>query len=230
MREIEQFLQRLDLHVKNFSIYERAFTHRSYGKIHNERLEFLGDAVLELVITEELFKEYPEREEGELTSFRSAIVKTESLAVEASKLGLGDLILMSKGEDATGGRLRPYILADVFESLIGAIYIDSGYDTAKSFIMKYLYYKMDDIVKNRLDIDAKSKLQEFIQEKFKETPYYKVISEIGPDHDKVFTVVTVVGEKEFETGSGKSKQIAEQAAARNTLNVHFPEVFLSGQV
>jgi ribonuclease III len=159
----------------NLEMLKEAFTHRSFGKKHNERLEFLGDAVLELVITELLFQDFPTRTEGELTSFRAAIVKTESLAEEAIRLGLGEYIFMSKGEEATGGRLRQYILADVLESFIGAIYLDQGYETVKSFINDNLYYKAKKIVELRSDIDAKSKLQELAQERFKETPFYKVV-------------------------------------------------------
>jgi ribonuclease-3 len=210
------------LSLKNFAneeILREALTHRSFSKEHNERLEFLGDAVLELVITELLFADYKDKTEGELTSFRSAIVKTESLAEEALRLGLGEYIFMSRGEDATGGRNRQYILADTFESLIGAIFLDQGYEEAKKFIVKNLYYKIDAIVESRLDIDAKSKLQELVQEQYKETPHYKVVREEGPDHDKIFTVVAVIGEKEFAEGSGRSKQLAEQDSAKKTLEM-----------
>lgn len=206
-------LERFD----NRELLVEAFTHRSFSKNHNERLEFLGDAVLELVITELLYHDFKDRTEGELTSFRAAVVRTESLADEAIRLNLGEHIQMSKGEEATGGRTRQYILADVFESFIGAIYLDQGFDLAKKFIAENLYYKIQDIVKSRSDIDPKSKLQEFAQEKFKETPFYKVVKEEGPDHDKVFTVVVVIGSHEYELGTGKSKQIAEQDAAAKTL-------------
>lgn len=220
MSDINELVKRLGFKkFKNLKVLEEGVTHRSYSRNHNERLEFLGDAVLELVITEKLYRDYGDHQEGDLTSFRSAIVKTESLAEEASRLGLGDFILMSKGEDATGGRLRQYILADVFESVIGAIYLDQGYEAAVKFITENLYYKMDNIVQNRLDIDAKSRLQELVQEKFKQTPFYRVIKEEGPDHDKVFSVVAVIGEKEYAIGTGKSKQIAEQDSAENTLNL-----------
>lgn len=217
MKDLSNLFEKLGVNIRNYDLFIRALTHRSFSRKHNERLEFLGDAVLELVITEKLYEDYPEKGEGELTSFRSAIVKTESLAEESIRLGIGEYIFMSQGEEATGGRTRQYILADTFESIIGAIYLDSGYEAAKSFILRNLYYKIEEIVKNRLDIDAKSKLQEIVQEKFKVTPYYKVIAEEGPDHDKTFTVVAVIGEKEYEKGCGKSKQIAEQEAARKTL-------------
>lgn len=217
---LQQLLKSTKLgEFKNHILLEEAFTHRSYSRKHNERLEFLGDAVLELVITELLFARYPRRNEGELTSFRSAIVRTESLAEEAQKLGLGSLILMSNGEEATGGRERLYILADVFEAFIGAIYLEKGYSIVSKFISEFLFYKADKIVKERKDIDAKSKLQEYVQEAFKETPYYKVVSEIGPDHDKTFTVIAVIGAKEYASGEGKSKQQAEQDSAQKTLDM-----------
>jgi ribonuclease-3 len=216
--EFESLLQKTGLTgFTNLSLLDEAFTHRSFSKKHNERLEFLGDAVLELVITELLFKDFKDRTEGDLTSFRAAVVRTESLAEEATRLGLGELIRMSKGEEATGGRSRQYILADVFESFIGAIYIDQGFETAKQFIVENLYFKIQNIVKSRSDIDPKSKLQELAQEKFKETPFYKVVKEDGPDHDKTFTVVVVIGTNEYAQGSGKSKQLAEQDAAAKTL-------------
>lgn len=218
MEELENFIAKfLDKPIRNISIFEEGFTHRSASRVHNERLEFLGDAVLELVVTEQLYHDYTDMPEGQLTSFRAAIVKTESLAQEALRIGISEVIRMSKGEEATGGRLRQYILADVFESFIGALYLDQGYETAKKFILDNLYYKMSDIVTSRSDIDAKSRLQEYSQEKFKETPHYKVIKEDGPDHDKTFTVIVIIGEKEYESGSGKSKQLAEQEAASATL-------------
>lgn len=216
--KFDELLKKIGIEsFSNPAVLEEAFTHRSFSKNHNERLEFLGDAVLELVTTELLFLDFPSRTEGELTSFRAAIVKTESLASEAVKLGLGDLIRMSRGEEATGGRTRQYILADTFEALIGAIYLEKGYEQAKKFIRDHLYYKAHDIVRLRSDIDAKSKLQELAQEEFKETPFYKVLKEEGPDHDKIFTVAVIIGEKEYEVGTGKSKQLAEQEAAAKTL-------------
>ncbi len=218
MNDYKVLFEKLGLDKFNdIKILEEGLTHRSFSRDHNERLEFLGDAVLELVITERLYHEFKDRPEGELTSFRSAIVKTESLAEEAVRMGLGDFILMSKGEEATGGRLRQYILADVFESVIGAIYLDQGYEVCKNFIVGHLYYKMENIVHKRLDIDAKSRLQELVQEKYKLTPFYRVIKEEGPDHEKVFSVIAVIGENEYAIGSGKSKQIAEQDSAEKTL-------------
>jgi ribonuclease III len=218
VEDIEQFLKKnVTASYKDLKVFDEAFTHRSFSRVHNERLEFLGDAVLELVVTELLFADYKEMMEGQLTSFRAAIVKTESLAHEADRLGMNDLIRMSKGEEATGGRYRQYILADVFEAFIGALYLDQGYDIAKEFIITNLYYKMPGVVASRSDIDAKSRLQEYSQERFKETPYYRVIKEDGPDHDKTFTVAVMISDKEYKSGSGKSKQLAEQDAAAKTL-------------
>jgi ribonuclease-3 len=216
--DFNKLLKKLDLpKFKDMTVLQEAFTHRSFSKNHNERLEFLGDAVLELVVTELLYIDYPERMEGELTSFRAALVKSESLAAESTRMGLGEFIEMSKGEEATGGRTRLYILADVFESFVGAIYLNLGYEPTKDFIVKNLYYKISSIVEHRSDIDSKSKLQEYAQEKFKETPIYVVVKEEGPDHDKVFTVAVMLGAKEYERGTGKSKQLAEQEAALRTL-------------
>jgi ribonuclease-3 len=201
-----------------------AFTHRSYLNEfrntdiqHNERLEFLGDAVLELVVTEYLFSTYADFKEGDLTSFRAALVKTESLALEAKKLNLGEYILMSKGEESTGGRNRPYILANTMEAFIGSIYLSEGYETASKFILKHIGYKAKEIIEERLDIDAKSKLQEIAQEAAKITPSYKLLGSSGPDHNKTFEMAVTIGEHEFGKGTGKSKQDAEQAAANQAL-------------
>lgn len=217
--------QQLNYTFKNKELIVNALTHRSYlneikyeRKTHNERLEFLGDAVLELVITEHLFENYPDRAEGELTSFRAAIVRTESLAESAKLLGVGDFILMSKGEEASGGRNRPYILANTFEAILGAIYIDSGYVECKKFVHTVLVPKLPGIVEERLDIDPKSKFQEIVQEEYKITPIYEIINETGPDHNRTFTSRVLVHGKEFGVGSGKSKQEAEQNAAKSGLN------------
>lgn len=210
----------LNLKASNIEIFTEALTHRSYinevkdpALKHNERLEFLGDAVLELAVTKYLFANYPDQNEGTLTSFRAALVKTESLAFEAKKLNLGEYILMSKGEEATGGRLRPYILANTMESIIGAIYLTYGFEEAEKFILEKICYKIESIVAERSDLDAKSRLQELAQERVKITPVYKLISATGPDHNKSFQMGIFIGENLFGTGEGKSKQEAEQAAA-----------------
>ena len=169
--------------------------------------------MLELVITEYLFSKYPNRDEGDLTSFRAALVRTESLAETALELHYSDYLYMSRGEEVTGGRTRPYILANTFEAVLGAIYLDQGYEVVKKFILNNLIKKLDRIVKQRLDIDSKSKLQELSQDALKETPVYEVMSENGPDHNKEFKVKVIIRNKKYGEGTGKSKQEAEQRAA-----------------
>ena len=220
MEPVTDLIKILNLETSNTEIFTEAITHRSYinevkdpDLRHNERLEFLGDAVLELAVTRFLFKNYPDNNEGTLTSFRAALVKTESLAFEAKKLDLGKYIRMSKGEEATGGRQRPYILANTMESIIGAMYLTLDFEVAEKFILEKICYKIESIVAERLDLDAKSKLQELAQEKVKVTPLYKLITATGPDHNKSFQMGVYIGENLFGIGEGKSKQEAEQAAA-----------------
>ncbi len=223
--QLNEFMAEIGVDFEDHSLLQEALTHRSYlnessdkNLYHNERLEFLGDAVLELVTTEFLYERYPERPEGELTSFRAALVRTESLALEAKQLNYGKYILMSRGEEATGGRDRQYILANTFESVLGAMYLDKGLDTCRIFLQRILLPKTQEIVEKRLDIDPKSKLQEIAQEQLKHTPSYELITEEGPDHDKVFTMAVVVDNFQFGQGKGKSKQEAEQNAANFALD------------
>jgi len=203
---------------------EQAFTHRSYlnenreaGKEHNERLEFLGDAVLELVVTEFLYAKYPEKPEGELTAYRAALVNTQSISDAASKLGMNDYLLLSRGEARDTGRARQIILANAFEALIGAIYLDTGYDAAQKFIDAQLFHKTDEVVSKRLWQDAKSKLQEISQEQSGVTPNYQLLNQSGPDHDKRFVVGAYIGSEKIASGEGRSKQEAEQDAAQKAL-------------
>ena len=203
---------------------EQAFTHRSYlnenraaGREHNERLEFLGDAVLELVVTEYLYAKYPEKPEGDLTAYRAALVNTISIADAATKLGMNEFLLLSRGESRDIGRARQIILANAFEALIGAIYLDRGYEPAKKFIGEQLFHKTDDVVANRLWQDAKSKLQELSQEKTGHTPTYEMVAQVGPDHDKTFTCSVTLGSERVALGQGRSKQEAEQDAAQKAL-------------
>ncbi len=198
-----------------------AVTHRSYLNEHkeatwehNERLEFLGDAVLELVVTDYLFSKYPEKPEGELTAIRAALVNTNSLAAASEILGVNKYLLMSKGESKDEGRARQYILANVFESCIGAIYLDQGYDTARTFIAARLFGNTENIVKKRLWQDAKSRLQELAQERASITPTYDTLSQDGPDHDRLFTVGVFLRHEKVGEGKGRSKQEAEQQAAQ----------------
>lgn len=197
-----------------------AITHRSYLNEHreatwdhNERLEFLGDAVLELVVTDYLYKKYPEKPEGELTAVRAALVNTVSLAQASEKMGINDFLLMSKGEAKDMGRARQYILANAFESCIGAIYVDQGYDAASTFIGQHLFPKTDDIVLNRLWQDAKSRFQELAQEHTSITPNYETLAQEGPDHDRIFTVGVYLKYDLVAEGKGRAKQEAEQQAA-----------------
>lgn len=201
-----------------------AITHRSYlnehreaKQEHNERLEFLGDAVLELVVTDYLFQKYPDKPEGELTAVRAALVNTVSLSESASELGLNDWLLMSKGEAKDTGRARQYILANAFEAVIGAIYIDQGYDAAKDFIAGQLFKKTDRIVEKRLWQDPKSRFQELAQDKVSITPTYELVSQEGPDHDREFTIGVFLKSEKVAEGKGQSKQEAEQAAAENAI-------------
>ncbi|MCF7816023.1 MAG: ribonuclease III [Candidatus Pacebacteria bacterium] len=197
-----------------------AITHRSYlnehreaKQEHNERYEFLGDAVLELVITDFLFHKYPEKPEGDLTAVRAALVNTLSLAEVATNMNINEFLLLSKGEERDTGRARQYILANTFESIIGAIYLDQGYDAAKEFIGSHLFDKTDTIVAKRLWQDGKSRFQELAQEHTNITPSYETLSQTGPDHDRVFTVGVFLGGEKIAEGKGRSKQEAEQAAA-----------------
>ena len=200
-----------------------AVTHRSYmnehkksAKEHNERLEFLGDAVLELVVTEHLFKNYSEPE-GILTNWRAALVRTESISAAGDKLGLGDLMRLSRGEKHGSERAKQQILANAFEAVIGAIYLDKGYEEAKKFIENHILTTFGEILKTGSWRDPKSRLQEVAQSVDGQTPVYKVLSEDGPDHDKIFTLGVFIADKLKGKGSGPSKQIAQQEAAKAAL-------------
>lgn len=209
---------------KDAGLYVSAFTHRSYLNEHrgfelphNERLEFLGDAVLELIATEHLYRNY-DHPEGELTNFRSALVNYKILSQIAKRIGLEKHLLMSRGEAKDTGRARQVILANTIEALIGALYLDLGYDACKTFIEKEILVELPQIISGGTYLDPKSKLQEVIQDKHGITPTYGVISESGPDHDKVFVVACFMGETELGRGQGPSKQEGEIAAAENALH------------
>lgn len=223
--DIEKFEVKTGFTFNNKTLLRQAFTHRSYlnenkgAGEHNERLEFLGDAVLELVVSEFLYQKYKDKPEGELTSLRAALVNTTSISLAATDLGMNDYLLLSRGEAKDMGRARQYILANTFEAFIGALYLDQGYDAAVRFIGGTLFEKSDDIVSKRLWQDSKSSFQEMSQEKFGITPHYELVSEEGPDHDKRFTSAIFIGEREVARGEGKSKQEAEQSAAEKALNI-----------
>jgi ribonuclease-3 len=222
--DFSTFEKQTNISFKNKGLLKQAFVHRSYinenkgsGLEHNERLEFLGDAVLELVITDYLYNKYPSKPEGELTAYRSALVNSNTLSDVASKLGVNDYLLLSRGEAKDTGRARQYILANTFEAVIGALYIDQGYEKAKEFISTQLFDLIEDIVHKGSWIDAKSRFQEVSQEKVGVTPAYKTTKESGPDHNKQFTVGLYLGDSLIVEGLGKSKQEAEQQAARKGL-------------
>ncbi|MAG12251.1 ribonuclease III [bacterium] len=218
------FEKKINVTFKNKNLLKQAFTHRSYinehsreGLSHNERMEFLGDAVLELVVTEYLFKKYPQKTEGDLTAYRAALVNTTTLSNTAQEIGMNDYLLLSRGERQDKGRARQYILANTFEALIGALYLDQEYDKAAQFIAEYLFPQLENIVAERLWQDAKSKFQEKAQEVNNITPNYKVLEESGPDHDKIFVVGVFLNNTLVAQGEGSSKQNAEQHAAQNAL-------------
>ena len=221
MNNYDTLEAKLGVKFKDKALLEKAFTHRSYlnehrenGLENNERLEFLGDAVLELIISSDLYKNYPEKPEGELTNIRAAVVRTESLAEESRNLGFGEYLKMSKGEEDSGGKDKDYLLANTFEAVLGAIYLDQGFDVCVSYLSRTLLHKVSNIIENNLFIDPKTQAQELIQAQFKVTPLYEVVKEDGPDHDKTFTVALIVNQKELGRGTGSSKQKAEEEAAK----------------
>ena len=222
---IESLAKKIGIEFKDISLLQQAVTHRSYlnenrsYKLdHNERLEFLGDAVLELIVTEYLFKNY-ENPEGELTSWRSSLVNGEMLAVIAKGLGVENFLLMSKGESKDIGRARQYLLANAMEAIIGAIYMDQGYESAKKFVLDNVVVKLGEIIEKKLYLDPKSYFQEKSQENDKVTPSYRVLKESGPDHDRHFIVGAYLGDKLVAEGEGTSKQEAQREAARKGLEV-----------
>lgn len=211
---------------KNEALLQEALTHRSYlnehpeWKVpHNERLEFLGDAVIELVVTEELFNRYPDKEEGWMTSVRAALVNYQTLAEVARNLGVDGAVLLSRGEAKDTGRAREVILANAFEAIVGAVYQDGGYIPTKKFINQCVTSRLEDVIRNALHVDAKSQLQEKVQASLKVTPVYKVLSSEGPDHKKVFTIGVYFGDKLVAQGSGPSKQDGEVEAAKAALGI-----------
>jgi ribonuclease-3 len=225
-KEFSILEKKLGVKFKNKDLLEQAFTHRSYlnenpdFKLnHNERLEFLGDAVIELVVTEHLYQDYPERAEGDLTNWRAALVNAKMLSNVAEDLGFNDFLLLSKGESKEMGKARAYILANTFEAFVGALYLDSGYKPCDKFVKDNLLVNLAGIIKDGSYKDAKSKFQEEAQERVSITPNYKVLKESGPDHEKQFVVGVYLGEDLVAEGEGSSKREAEEAAADLALEV-----------
>jgi ribonuclease-3 len=226
MVDFSIFEKKIKISFKDKKLLKQSFIHRSYINenpntelSHNERLEFLGDAVLELAVTDFLYKKYPNYTEGELTALRSALVNAVTIAEVASQIGMNDYLLLSKGETKDTGKARQYILANTYEALVGAIYLDRGYKLADAFVNKTLLPQTEEIVSKKLWRDAKSLVQEKAQEFLGITPIYRVLQESGPDHDKHFTVGICFGADLITEGKGKSKQEAEQNAALNALKI-----------
>ncbi len=224
--KFEKFAEKIGVKFNDINLLKTACTHRSFlnenkgaGLEHNERLEFLGDAVLELIVTLFLFKKYPKKNEGDLTSFRAALVNTVSLSRVADRLKVNDYLLLSHGEEKDKGRARGIILADAVEAIIGAIYMDQNYAAAAGFVARHLIEAsdIDEIVSKKLWLDAKSRFQEKAQEITGLTPAYKTLKETGPDHDKEFTLGVFLGSVQVAIGAGPSKQEAEQKAAEKAL-------------
>ncbi len=226
MKDFSALEKKLKLDFKNKDLLIQAFVHRSYLNEHpdfrlghNERLEFLGDAVIELIVTEYLYEKYPQKTEGELTNWRAALVNANQLAEVAQEIGLGEFLLLSKGEEKDNSKARHYILANTFEALLGSIYLDLGYEVSKEFIKEYLLNKLPRIIERGLFKDPKSRFQEESQERLGITPTYKVLEEWGPDHAKHFIVGVFLNEELIAKGQGSSKQEAEIEAAKEALNI-----------
>ncbi len=223
MADFSRFEARIGVTFKDRRLLVAAFTHRSYlnenpaAGEHNERLEFLGDAVLELAVTNYLYRNYPKQNEGEMTSYRAALVNYQTLAKLAADIGMNEYMLLSYGESKDTGRARQVILANAIEALIGALYLDQGFDKAAEFVATHLYPLIPSIIKAGKWIDSKSLFQEKAQDAVGVTPVYETVREVGPDHDKQFTVAVKLGREVVAEGTGKSKQEAEQAAAENGL-------------
>ncbi len=222
--ELSALEKKLGVNFKKEDLLTEALTHRSYLNEyprwrlpHNERLEYLGDAVLELLVSEELFEKFPKEPEGQLTVLRAALVNYQILARVAETVGLQSFILMSRGERKDTGRAREVILANAIEAVIGAIYVDQGLEKVRGFVKKFVMANLDDVLETKSYRDAKSELQEIVQEKLKVTPNYNVLDEAGPAHKRTFRMGVYFGGKLIASGEGPSKQEAEIEAAKNAL-------------
>jgi ribonuclease-3 len=219
-KDIEDLSNKIKIKFKNLDLLRTALTHRSYlnenrgYKLdHNERLEFLGDAVLELVVTDYLYTNFP-NPEGELTNWRASLVNKDMLAKVSRSLEIEEYLLMSRGESKDTGRAREYLLANAMEAIIGAIYLDQGYDKSRDFILENIVVNLKEVLENKSYLDPKSNFQEEAQEKVGITPSYRVLSETGPDHDKKFVVGVYLEDEEVAQGEGSSKQEAQRNAAK----------------
>lgn len=226
MKDFEKLEKKLGIKFRNKDLLKQAFTHRSYLNEnpnlklgHNERLEFLGDAVIELIVTEHLFKDFPEKSEGDLTNWRAALVNAKMLTSVAEELGFNDYLLLSKGESKELGKARAYILANAFEAFLGALYLDLGIKPCDEFIKNNLLINLASIIKDGSYKDSKSKFQEEAQERVSITPSYKVLKESGPDHEKNFIVGVYLDTELVAEGKGTSKREAEEVAAELALDI-----------
>lgn len=223
MKDYQDFFTRIGFKIDSLKLLQEAFTHRSAVNekarytVHNERLEFLGDAVLELVTTDYLFRHLPDKAEGDLTNIRSALVRGDHLAQVARYLEVGKYLILSKGEERSGGAQKDYLLANLVEALIGAIYLDKGIEVAREFIDRFIIRDLDEILEKKDYIDIKSSFQEFAQEKLGITPHYKLYDEKGQDHNKIFTVDAFVGDQAVGRGKGHSKKEAQAQAATQAM-------------
>ena len=224
MADLDALQQALGISFNDVSLLEEALTHSSYinenpgfALASNERLEFLGDAVLGLVVAEKLYQDFPNFDEGEMTKLRAALVRRETLTHIAKDIGLGDHLYLGKGEEASGGRHKPANLAAALEAVIAAIFLDQGSTAARDFILRLLDAELQKVVSQGPEVDYKSALQELTQTRQQQTPTYHVLEATGPDHSKTFTVEVRLGETVLGSGSGKSKKAAESEAARSAL-------------
>ncbi len=222
---LERFESRTGLHFSDKTLLQRALTHRSFLNespdfplADNERLEFLGDAVLDFLVAEFLYHKFPEQREGPLTNMRAALVRRDTLARFARRISLGQFLLMGRGEVESGGRDRPGTLCAAFEALVGALYLDQGLEAVKDFLRPFIEPELDRVLQEALNKDAKSRLQEWSQAHFQATPYYRTVDERGPDHAKEFTVQALINGVVYGEGEGRSKQLAAQAAAQAALD------------
>lgn len=222
-KDFIKLAQKLEIKYSNIELLQEAMTHRSflnenrkYQHNHNERMEFLGDAVLELVVTEYLYQNF-DNPEGELTNWRAALVNGEMLATVADELGIEEFLLMSRGEKKDTGKARQYLLANAIEAIIGSIYLDSGYENAKKFVISNIVAHLDKIIETKSYLDPKSYFQEMAQEHDQITPHYQVLKEWGPDHEKNFLVGVFLEDEKIAEGEGLSKQEAQREAAANAL-------------
>jgi len=225
MKDLKSLEKRIGIKFKNKDLLLQAFVHRSYLNehkdfplSHNERLEFLGDACLELIVTDYLYQNYP-NPEGELTNWRAALVRGTMISKVARELDFEKYLLLSKGESKSKGKARELILANTFEAVLGAIYLDQGYKTTEKFVKKFLIPYLPEIIAKELYYDPKSRFQELVQEKTGITPHYELEKEEGPDHAKIFTMAVYVEDKKIASGKGPSKQAAEQEAARTAIDI-----------